>query len=346
MKSDGKESAIFLDKKTTTVNARAKSGLLLNTGRTGFYTVLYDKAGYERLADAFPTLDPMDRAGLMNDLFLFLEAGLVEPELYLRFVSLCGGIFDSVTTETVAGQLFLLTSIAWDSPRLQKVYPSFYPPLIEKIGEDRRPDEPEYVGAARETLTSMYAEVDSRYAAKLAAKFDHYTDLDPNLKGAVAVGYALTKGERAKKPLMEMVKTLQGEVDREKIYLALCSFHDPATVEETLELGLSGEVSRSDSAYPLLYSAFNPYVRETYWKWLTKRYDKMNEMYAGSQQFYLYLSRIIPVCGVNDVAKVKQFISGRRLKEGGSSYTRALEHLEVNSRLRRRFLEPARHSRN
>jgi tricorn protease interacting factor F2/3 len=340
MRGDGRDVTVFLDRKTARVKASARSELLLNKGRMGFYTVLYDSAGYERLASVFSALDPKDRAGLMNDLFLFLEAGFVEPALYLRFVSLCGGTPDSITSETVAGQLLLLTSIAWDSPVLQGVYPKFYPPLIEKIGENRKPGEPEYVGAAREALTSQYASVDRRYAEKLAARFDHYSDLDPNIKGAVAIGYALTYGKRAKGLLFEMVKTQQGEVDRAKIYNALCSFRDPETVEETLQLGISGEVSRSDSAYPLTYAALNPHARDVYWRWLTKHYETIKEMYGGSQQFYLYMSSVIPVCGVGDEARVRRFISGRRLKEGGSSYTRALEHLRINSRLRRRLLMP------
>ena len=338
MRSDGKVISVFLGGKSTIVKTKVRSELLLNLGRTGFYTVLYDEAGYQRLAATFPALDPKDRAGLMNDLFLFLEAGLVEPELYLRFVALCGGTPDSITTETVAGQLYFLASIAWGSRLLTGVYPRFFPPLIGRIGEDRKPGEPEYVGAAREALTSGYAELDRPYAEKLAERFDHYTDLDPNLKGAVAIGYALTNGEKAKKPLMDMVKTLQGEVDRAKIYLALCSFRDPETIEETLELGIGGKVSRSDSAYPLVYCAFNPHVRDTYWKWLTKRYDTVYEMYGGSQQFFLYVGRVIPVCGVDDPARTRRFLSGRRLRQGGSSLSRALENLEINSKLRSRLL--------
>ncbi len=335
MRCDGKEISVFMDKRSESVKARADSDLLLNVDRTGFYTTLYDEAGYERLASTFSSLGPIDRAGVMNDLFLFLQAGLVRPDLYLRFVSLCGGTPDSITTETAGRQLGLLDSIARGSKKLQAVYPDFYPPLLEKIGEDPRPGEPEYLGAPRELLTSQYVDLDDGYAAKLAPRFDHYSDLDPNLKGAVAIAYALTEGEKAKTRLLEMVTTLQGEVDRAKIWAALCSYRDPAIIEEVMELGLSGKVSRSDSAYSLLGSAANPYVRDAYWDWFVKHYDAIKEMYAGSQQFYLYIGRIISICGVENESKVRAFISGKRLKEGGSSYTRALEHLAINSKLRR-----------
>ncbi len=339
MRCDGREITTFFDKKSTRVKTTLDSGILVNTGRTGFYVVHYDREGYERLAATFQSLAPIDRAGVMNDLFLFLKAGLVEPELYLRFVALCGETPDSITTETVASQLLLLRAIAWDSSIVRDILPRFYRPLIEKIGEDPRPGEPEYLGAAREALTTGYVQVDSAYASKLGARFDHYADLGANLKGAVAIGYALTNGAKVKDQLFDMVKTLQGEVDRAKIYGALCSVHDPEMIKETLELGISGQVSRSDSAYPILHSAHNPHIGDVCWEWITKRYETMKEMYAGSQQFYIYMSRIIPVCGVADEVKVRRFISGKRLREGGSSYTRALEELGINAKLRRTLLE-------
>ncbi|MDG6910458.1 MAG: ERAP1-like C-terminal domain-containing protein, partial [Nitrososphaerota archaeon] len=176
------------------------------------------------------------------------------------------------------------------------------------------------------------------YAAKLAPRFEHYSEVNPDLRAAVAVAYARVNGEKAKEPLMKMVKSLQGEVDRAKIWDALCSFDDPALIEETLALGTSGEVSRSDSAYPMMFGAHNPRARDVYWKWLTKNYDSILEMYAGSQQFYLYVGRLLPIAGVAREVEVKRFLAGKRMKQGGSSLTRALEHLSINSRLRSRLL--------
>jgi len=111
-------------------------------------------------------------------------------------------------------------------------------------------------------------------------------------------------------------------------------------VEHTLELGISGQVSRSDSVYPLTYSAFNPDARDVLWRWLTRRYDTVREMYGGSQQFYLFMGYVIPLCGVGRESEVRRFLSGKRLKEGGSSVTRILELLHINARLRRRLLRP------
>ena len=334
IRSGGKTKPVFFDKRSVTVAVEDGSDVLLNIGRSGFHVTMYDNKGYANLAKIFPKLSPQDRAGLINDLYLFLQSGEVSPELYLKFIGLCGKTPDSITVETAANQLSFLTAIAWDSKMLQGVYPRFFPPLLGKIGEDPRPGEPEYIGAAREDLTSQYVDLNDAYAAKLAPRFEHYADVNPDLKGAVAVAYAKTNGEKAKGPLMEMVKTLQGEVDRAKVWAALCSFKEPALVLDALELGMSGRVSRSDSAYPMIYGAVNTRARDVYWRWLSKNYDGMYEMYAGSQQFFLYMGRVLPIFGVGREEEVKRFLSGKRMKQGGSSLTRAMEHLAISSKLR------------
>ena len=339
LRADGGEMSAFLDRRRMRVKARADGELLLNLDRTGFYTTLYDGAGYERLADNFSRIGPHDRAGIMYDLYLFLQAGLVRPGLYARFVALCGANPDPMTTQIVTEQLMRLTAIANESSVIKDVEPEFYPPLLRAFGEEPRPGEPPYMGATREYLTSQYASVDDSYARKMASRFERFADLDANLKSAAAIGYAMTDGPRAEKRLQDMARTLQGEVDRANIYEGLCAFKEPDLVGHTLELGMSGQVSRSDSGYPLILSAFNPYARDALWDWITKRYDAMREMYAGSQQFYLYMIGAIPMCGVGREAEVRAFLSGRRARDGGSSVTRILELLHINSRMRKRLLK-------
>jgi tricorn protease interacting factor F2/3 len=339
LRANGKETSTFLDRKTGKLKARADRELLLNLDRTGFYATLYDEAGYERLAANFSRIGAHDRAGIMYDLFLFLQAGLVDPHLYSRFVELSAANPDAMVSQIVTEQLMHLTAIAGESRVIREIEPRFYPPLLSAFGYEPKQGEPPFVGATREFLTSEYASVDEPYARRMSQLFDRFSELDPNLKSAAAIGYAITNGAGAEKRLQDMAKTLEGEVDRAKIYEGLCAFREPELVEHTLELGISGQVSRSDSGYPLYLSAYNPYARDALWNWIVKRYDGMREMYAGSQQFYLYMGRAIPMCGVEREAEVRRFLSGRRLREGGSSVTRILELLHINAGLRKRLLK-------
>jgi tricorn protease interacting factor F2/3 len=338
MRADGKEVSFIMNRESVRLDVTATSELLLNLGRTGFYVALYDEAAYDSLASNFPRLSPYDRAGAMNDLYLLLQAGLVKPELYARFVSLCAANPDSVTIQVVAEQLRVVEAIASDSLVVQGIIQSFCQPLLEHFGETPRPGEPPFVGTTREYLTSMFAQADRSYAEKMAKLFDHYTDLDPNLKAAAAIGFAITNGARAEKTLQDMVTTSESEVERDLIYKGLSAFNDPKLIQHSLDLGLTGRVSRSDLHYGVIHAALNPNARDIVWQWVKKNYDAMWRLYAGSQQFYIDVGRVIPLCAVEHEPDAKRFLSGRRLKEGGSSAIRVLEMLRINVKLRKRLL--------
>jgi tricorn protease interacting factor F2/3 len=338
IQAGGNETSLILTRRSARLDVDAASGFLLNPGRTGFYITHYDEAAYDHLAANFSQLSSHDRAGLMNDLFLLLEAGSVDPELYARFVRLCGGNPDSVTTQVVAEQLRVVQAIASDSPIVREIIRSFYPPLLDYFGETPQLGEPAYVGATREYLTSQFARADISYAREMATLFDHFSDLDPNLKAAAVIGFAVTHEARAEKILRAMVTNTQSEVERDLIYRGLSAFRNPKLVGHTLDLGLTGRVSRSDLHYSMIYAALNPYARDTAWRWVKRNYDAMWKLFAGAQQFYTDVGRAISVCAVEHESDAKRFLSGRRLKEGGSSIVRVLEMLHVNARLRKRLL--------
>jgi tricorn protease interacting factor F2/3 len=337
MKVGGKTVSLLCDKKSAFVRAQRTDNLIVNVGRKGYYSVLYDTEAYEGLANRFKTLHSHDRAGLMTDLFLFLQAGKVEPETYFRFVSLCGESDDPLVIETVTDQLATLRAIADEARIVRKSYEEFYAPVASRIGLGPKEGEDPNLAPARETLTGQLVRVNRDYAAELAPGFEKYSEVEPNLKGAVAVAYAVVNGGSAYDPLVRTVKTA-GEVERVKLYSALTSFENPALVERALELGVSGEVSRSDSAYTLTGAANNPRARKTTWNWIEKNWDRLYEMYSGAQEFYLYLSRTVPECGLGSEERVKAFISGEKFSKGRMTFRRIFEQLDINSRLRQRLL--------
>ena len=98
-------------------------------------------------------------------------------------------------------------------------------------------------------------------------------------------------------------------------------------------------MSRSDTGYTLIGASANPLVRKTLWRWLKKRYEKLFEIYGGSQQFFLYLDAVIPTCAVGLDADVRKFFSGKRYEDGRLTYRRTFEVLEINSALRNRLMK-------
>jgi tricorn protease interacting factor F2/3 len=335
---DGKPRSMLLSRRSVSVKCKDPASLVVNPRRTGFYSVLYDANAYDEIAERFAVLHPHDRAGIINDLYLFLQAGMIEPKLFFRFVLLCDRLVDSLTTELIAEKLVNLGAIAGEARIVRDGCSEFYKSQIKELGVTARDGEDESIGQAREVVSIQLATTDARFAHSLSSRFANYEEVEPNLKSCVAVSYAVDNGEPAFDVLTRLVKKEKNETEREKLYRALVSFSDSRLVERGLELSISGEVSRSDSVYTIENASTNPYARATLWKWLTKRYDLLYDTYGGSSRFLRLMNTVIPRCGIGHETEVRRFLSGRRYKRGEIVLRRTLELLGINSALRLRLL--------
>ena len=132
--------------------------------RTGYYSVLYDRSTYDRIAADFASLSQYDKGGLMNDLFLFLQAGKIGPELYYRFVSLCSKVSEPLVVQAVTDQLVFLNSIAGDARRIRECMMSFLTSQIHRLGILPAKGEDERRKDVREAVSSQLAMVDISFA--------------------------------------------------------------------------------------------------------------------------------------------------------------------------------------
>jgi tricorn protease interacting factor F2/3 len=337
IQSGGTVRSLLFDRPTASIKAPRTHDLVVNPRRTGFYAVLYDEEGYDALSRRFYNLRSHDRAGLISDLWLFLQAGKVKPATYFGFLSLCGRVSDALVIEAVTDQLSALRSIADEAAVVRKGCDDFFLPAAERVGLSPRRGENPNLGTSREALMTQVVKVNREYAEKLASRFTDFGSVEPNLKAAVATAYSVVGGSSAYEPLVRLLKGAS-EVNRAKLYIALTSSEDPSVVERTLDLAISGKVSRSDSGYTIVGAASNPLARQTTWDWITRRYDAVKDIYGGAQQFYLYLERAVPRCGIGRTAEVKRFFSGKRYEEGKMTFRRTFERLEVSERLRDKLL--------
>ncbi len=335
---NGRAKTVLFSKQAGEIEAKRPEDVILNVRRTGFYSVLYDRSAYDRLAERFPSLHSHDRAGILNDLFLFLQAGVVEPREYFRFAALSGDIADPLLTLAVADHLVALRAIAGEAKSVVRAWDAFFGAQVKLLGLERRKGEDENIGIVREAVTSQSVKTDRRLAERLAGGFERFDLVDANLKTAVATAYARTRGVEGFDRLLSRAEKSQGEGERAKLYAALASYEEPELVRRVLDFTISGRVSRSDAGYTIIGAASNPFARSALWEWIKEHYDQVKVMYGSSQQFYLYLNSVVPRCGIGHEEDVRRFISGERYREGEMTFKRTFELLGVFSRLRERLL--------
>jgi len=335
---NGERAAVLFDRPEMQVDAPKPKSLSINLKHTGFYSVLYAPEIYGIISKGFSRANPYEKGALMSDLYLFVQAGKVDLETYYDFVSLCSREKHPLVVETVADQLSMLHTIAGESDHLRRVVTAFAVAQLKRLGLSSKKKDSPHDRIARETVASLVSRLDTGYTEKLASMFGSYDKVDPDIKDAVATAYGRTHGEEAFDALVRLVRSIKGEADRSRIYSGLTSFKDARLVEKALELGISGQVPRSDSAYTLTLASANPMARDVLWKWILKRHRKLWALYAGSQQIMLYYEMVIPRCAVGRVGEVKEFLSEGEMRKREISSRRIIESVEIRTKLRDRLL--------
>jgi tricorn protease interacting factor F2/3 len=309
----------------------------LNLGQTGFYRVLYDEYLYSTISNHFDSFNQYDRWGILSDLFAFLEVGKVSRDRYFRFVQRCNDSSEYLVVSTVADQLSLLHRIIPDDSSVTKAYVKFCSRQMERLGLDEKQGEKGTDKILREKITTALAHEDSKFASMLSSKFSNYGNLDPNLRSAVAVGFAQTRGSEGYDDLVSMMKKMDNEADIIKIYRGLTSFKDPELVKRALDFCLSGEVSRADSLYAIGFTVDNPHASEVLWNWLTTNLPALRELFKGTPYVGDLFHKAVPFVGLGREKELRDYFSANRIEEAISGISKGLELLRVYSDLRTRF---------
>ncbi len=337
MTLNGERLSRLFEGRTSSVPIRNLRSLLVNREHLGFYSVFYQGEAMDLVLRRFRSLSSGEKAGLLFDAYLFLLAGKISPGRFYDLVNRCCAETNRLVVRTVAGQLESLRVLAPESSSLRACSLKFHRRQVKRLGISAKRGEDEGEKVVREEVASGLVLLDDGFATDMARQFEDYSNVEPDMKATVALAYAVTGGEPEFERLVKMVKSLDSENDRAKIYGALCSFKDPRLVEEALELSIGGEVSRSDSAYTLASVDSNTEARRSVWRWVVRRYDKLWEIYGGSQQLVSFLEELVPWVGIGSEGEVKAFLAKKK-EQGGMAFERSIERLEINSRLRTKLL--------
>jgi tricorn protease interacting factor F2/3 len=311
--------------------------LKVNLGQTGFYRVLYDQTLYSIIEREFDSLAALDRWGVVSDLFAFLIAARVTMEQYVKLAKRASNETDYLVADAVTTQLQFLRFLSPENPLVKEIYANHHQTQIKRLGLDSKDGEKDTDKILRGRIATGLALVDKSFAQELSKRFDRYETLDPNLRVAVAVSFAQTMGSESFDKLVSTMKRMGNEADVVKIYFGLTSFRDPKLIEKTLDLCISGEISRADSLYAVIDATQNPYVRETTWNWVQKNFHVFRELFQGTPYVSQLMQEVISKTGIGREEEVKDYVSNLDIAEAHEGIRKGLELLDIYSSLKKRL---------
>src|SRR3989454_1641459 len=318
---DGRTQQLMLDKERAEVTVPNIKSLKLNVDRTGFYRIDYRGSELQELVWA-SKLSGLDRYGLANDAWAFLNSGRVSWKEYQTLLERFFGDEEYLPTFETSERLTTLFQIA---PRkivdLSRRYHKSQLSILERKKDENS-------SLLKGTVAVRLALLDDTYAREAGAKFKDLSTVEPDMKRAVIVGYARSSIDYD--GLIERYNKSTTDEDRLRYLEGLASFKRPDLVRKVQDWAMAGNVKRQDIGRGLLqFATANPDAHAVTWEWFKDNVEKLDKMYEGTATLSAYMRAYISILGVGRVGEVEKFFSEHKL--AGADAT--LERLEINDRL-------------
>lgn len=326
---DGRQVArLLLEAGSESMTLQDNGGFKANASQAGFYRVKYSdwRGAFSACLDSF------DRWGVLQDAFAQLMQGTGSLESYAELTQGYLNEQAVLPANLLSRQLDLLQLILPN--RMQEFSKNFHRRQLELRAS--RNDENNRI--LKGLLAGRLAKVDPEYALTSSKRFANYSDLEPDMRSAALVSYALT----AKDVYRVMIKMYEdSDSDEEKTRILEALLTTPQTEDFTaaLSLILSEKVKRQDVSNLFVAAAMNPHFRKQVFEWLKSNLERLRELYRGTPMMSRVLEATIPPLGLTIGEELEGYVSALDLPEAVVGVRTGLERLQVYRKVKERYSE-------
>ena len=282
------------------IDLREGSGIAaleLNTARGGFYRVFYSPELLERLGRSMRkgSLDEDERAGIIDDLFAFLHAEMMEPSVLLDFLSRwCMDERSYLPLASAARGLTLLHALACGDNAAHKAMRAsiaatagrLLAPWLAEHGFRAAADEPFSASYLRtDIMTTLFHMKDPGVLAILGAmKIELAAGVpqDPNLEGLIlkagAAAYLGAATDMDPEYFLSRIEGEQDEAKRVRLISALLCFEDTRDIERIFA-SLEKRVPMRHWSTVVAQARLTPKARASLLDWYRRRHAALDSIH-------------------------------------------------------------------
>lgn len=288
--------AVTLDSVDATVSVKDKSSnVMFNGGRNAFYRVTYDSTHLNKLAAAVKAgqVEPLDRLGLLSDVFEAAKSGAVSTLDALKLLEAYGEEDNTVVWDIIAGNLGSIRAVMDDEPLRNAMKPyvrNLTAKQLARLGWEELSTDTHFDKLLRPTIlglsswaedSAVVAEANRRFAAMSRPE-----DVAPDLRGVVYGTAARTGDKEQFDKMLKMHNETQSSEERVTLAAALTGFEQPELIKKALSLVDTDTVRLQDAGYWIAYSFMNRHAKRITWEWVVKHWDWLEKNLGKDLSFY------------------------------------------------------------
>jgi puromycin-sensitive aminopeptidase len=312
--------------------------VLVNEGGHGFYRVRYDAELIGRLMPRLTSLEAIERFNLVNDAWAAVLAGLTPLKDFLALTDRFRGERDRNVWSLLVNALHALSRIAdaADRPGLEQLVRDRVGPAAAELGWTPRPGEDDLTVQLRGDLLRALGTLGNDAATQArAAEVFAAGPADAAVLSAVVPVLAHAGGADRFDDFVRRFKQAKTPQEEQRYLLALTGFRDPALIDRTLALAMSGEVRLQDAPFVLRSLLLSVHGREKAWRFVRASWERINRDFAQPGLRRL-CEGLIGLATPEMEREAREFFASHPVNLGGKLMEQNLEQLSLAVRLRER----------
>ncbi|KAK9876801.1 hypothetical protein WA026_015039 [Henosepilachna vigintioctopunctata] len=263
----------------------------VNPGTIGYYRTHYSPEMLQRLIPALRdrTLPPLDRLGILNDMFALVQAGHASTVDILKLLN----AFEDETEYTVWSSIcniisklsVLLSHTDCEEAFLQYQRKLLYN-ISRSLGWDPKPNETHLGTLLRGLIIGRLAWLDDKDTIEEAKRrFAIHVSSGPKIAADLrSPCYKIVLREGGEKEFATLLK-LYREADlheeKDRVSRSLGALKDSKLLEKVLDFSMSEEVRAQDTVFIIMTVASTRYGRDLAWKFYKDNWKKFVDRYEG-----------------------------------------------------------------
>jgi aminopeptidase N len=238
--------------------------VVVNGGQLGYFRTLYTPAMVAQLVQVFPTLQPIDQAGLVRDNFALAEAGYQTVSPALDLLAAVPGDANPIVAQTAINRWAAVHGIAreGDRSRVAAMAREQWLPRLQQLGFDPKPGESLVDTDLRGDLLTVLGNMgDPTVVAEARRRFAALQGDPKSLDGPLKTTWLRIAARNAATAEWDAFKRLAtsapSQVERQAYYRLLGAATDRALAQRALDFALTGEAGTTSAAIIAAVSAEN-----------------------------------------------------------------------------------------
>lgn len=283
---EGETAEVVLD------DIRTDEWFKMNPGQVGFYRTCYEPELLKHLVSAIDhqTLPPLDRLGLLDDLFALVQAGHSSTVEALTLLEAFANEDQYTVWNRVCSALSKLSHLLAYTEH-HELLKSFGRQLLggmtRKLGWESKPDEEHLTKLLRSLLLGrmamfddpeVIAEAERRFQLHIKGEEQIPADFRSTVYKAV-----LRTGSRSKyEDLLRIYREASLHEEKDRVASALGTIKNEEILKEVLAFAMSNEVRSQDTVFVISSVASSKLGRDLAWNYFKDNWDLFNERFKGA----------------------------------------------------------------